>query len=461
MSKLLADKKKLFDIDKDNLLFHNKALFALLIPIVVEQLLNSFMGMVDTMMVSNLGSQAISGVSLVDSVNNLIVQLFSAMATGAAIICSHYIGMKNREGANKAARQVVLTVATIAVVITIAGLILRRPLLSFIFGKVEPEVMSNAVTYFLYTALSYPFLALFSAGSAIFRSCGNSRYPMMVSVISNVINVCGNALLMFVFNMGVAGAAISTLVSRVFCAVVVIIKLRNPSQTICVNRYYTIHPDWDLIKRVLYIGIPSGIENSMFQFGKLAIQSTVSTLGTAAIAANAVTNILENLNGVAAQGVGIGLMTIVGQCIGAGRKDEAIYYIKKLSKMAEAAIIISCLVVFALCRPITILGGMEAESARMCFEMTLFITITKPISWVLSFIPAYGMRAAGDVKFSMITSCASMWLCRVSFTIFLCRVYGFGPIAVWIGMFADWTVRGIVFTIRFHSRRWLNHHIID
>ena len=413
------------------------------------------------MMVSNLGSQAISGVSLVDSVNNLIVQLFSAMATGAAIICSHYIGMKDREGANKAARQVVLTVATIAVVITIAGLILRRPLLSFIFGKVEPEVMSNAVTYFLYTALSYPFLALFSAGSAIFRSCGNSRYPMMVSVISNVINVCGNALLMFVFNMGVAGAAISTLVSRVFCAVVVIIKLRNPSQTICVNRYYTIRPDWDLIKKVLYIGIPSGIENSMFQFGKLAIQSTVSTLGTAAIAANAVTNILENLNGVAAQGVGIGLMTIVGQCIGAGRKDEAIYYIKKLSKMAEAAIIISCLVVFALCRPITILGGMEAESARMCFEMTLFITITKPISWVLSFIPAYGMRAAGDVKFSMITSCASMWLCRVSFTIFLCRVYGFGPIAVWIGMFADWTVRGIIFTIRFHSRRWLNHHIID
>ena len=412
-------------------------------------------------MVSNLGSQAISGVSLVDSVNNLIVQLFSAMATGAAIICSHYIGMKDREGANKAARQVVLTVATIAVVITIAGLILRRPLLSFIFGKVEPEVMSNAVTYFLYTALSYPFLALFSAGSAIFRSCGNSRYPMMVSVISNVINVCGNALLMFVFNMGVAGAAISTLVSRVFCAVVVIIKLRNPSQTICVNRYYTIRPDWDLIKKVLYIGIPSGIENSMFQFGKLAIQSTVSTLGTAAIAANAVTNILENLNGVAAQGVGIGLMTIVGQCIGAGRKDEAIYYIKKLSKMAEAAIIISCLVVFALCRPITILGGMEAESARMCFEMTLFITITKPISWVLSFIPAYGMRAAGDVKFSMITSCASMWLCRVSFTIFLCRVYGFGPIAVWIGMFADWTVRGIIFTIRFHSRRWLNHHIID
>ena len=264
MSKLLADKKKLFDIDKDNLMFHNKALFALLIPIVVEQLLNSFMGMVDTMMVSNLGSQAISGVSLVDSVNNLIVQLFSAMATGAAIICSHYIGMKDREGANKAARQVVLTVATIAVVITIAGLILRRPLLSFIFGKVEPEVMSNAVTYFLYTALSYPFLALFSAGSAIFRSCGNSRYPMMVSVISNVINVCGNALLMFVFNMGVAGAAISTLVSRVFCMVVIFIALSKPKIDIVVSEYHKIRPDYKLIGSILAIGVPSGIENSLW-----------------------------------------------------------------------------------------------------------------------------------------------------------------------------------------------------
>lgn len=284
---------------------------------------------------------------------------------------------------------------------------------------------------------------------------------MQISIIANVLNVVLNLLFVWGFHLGVGGSACATMLARAFAMAAVLYELRKPKWTVHLKSYFSIRPDWDQIRRILKIGIPSGIENSMFQFGKLAIQSTVSTLGTAAIAANAVTNILENLNGVAAQGVGIGLMTIVGQCIGAGRKDEAIYYIKKLSKMAEAAIIISCLVVFALCRPITILGGMEAESARMCFEMTLFITITKPISWVLSFIPAYGMRAAGDVKFSMITSCASMWLCRVSFTIFLCRVYGFGPIAVWIGMFADWTVRGIVFTIRFHSRRWLNHHIID
>ena len=184
----------------------------------------------------------------------------------------------------------------------------------------------------------------------------------------------------------------------------------------------------------------------MFQFGKLAIQSTVSTLGTVAIAAQAMTNILENLNGIAAIGIGIGLMTVVGQCLGAGRKDEAIYYIKKLSWLAEIVIIASCLLVFALTKPISIV---------------VFITIVKPISWVLSFVPAYGMRAAGDVKFSMITSCCTMWLCRVSLCIYLCRVWGFGPIAVWIGMFADWSVRAVIFTLRFHSRRWLNHHVID
>lgn len=457
-------KIRLYDatkLDREHMMFSNKQLITLLLPIMVEQLLNSFMGMADTMMVSNVGSAAISAVSLVDSINVLVIQVFTALGAGAAIICSQYLGRGDRESSNEAARQVTLSVLTISTVLSILCIVFRGPLLHLIFGQVEEAVMDNSMIYFLLTAISFPFIALFDAGGAFYRAAGNSRFPMMISVLSNGLNIAGNAVLIFGFQMGVEGAALSTLFSRIFCAVVIFWNLRKPDQVIVVNHYLKIRPNFPLIGKILSIGIPSGIENGMFQFGKLAIQSTVSTLGTAAIAANAVTNILENLNGVAAQGVGIGLMTIVGQCIGAGRKDEAIYYIKKLSKMAEAAIIISCLVVFALCRPITILGGMESESARMCFEMTLFITITKPISWVLSFIPAYGMRAAGDVKFSMITSCASMWLCRVSFTIFLCRVYGFGPIAVWIGMFADWTVRGIVFTIRFHSRRWLNHHIID
>lgn len=442
-------------------IFSNIDIRKLLIPIMLENLLASLMGTVDTMMVSNVGASAVSAVSLVDSINILVIQALSALAAGGAILCSQYIGSSNPKGANRAARQVFLVMTVLSIFISAICLILRVPMLKFIFGSVEAEVMADSQAYFLFTLLSFPFIGLYDAGASIMRAQKDSKSPMTISIISNFLNIGGNAILIFGLGMGVAGAALSTLASRIFCAVVVIIKLRNPSQTICVNRYYTIRPDWDLIKRVLYIGIPSGIENSMFQFGKLAIQSTVSTLGTVAIAAQAMTNILENLNGIAAIGIGIGLMTVVGQCLGAGRKDEAVYYIKKLSLVSEVVIIASCLIIFILTKPITMLAGMEPASARLCFEMITFITIVKPICWVPSFIPPYGLRAAGDVKFSMIVSCCTMWLCRVSLCIYLCRVWGFGPIAVWIGMACDWMLRSIIFTARFHSRKWLNHHVID
>ena len=435
---------------------------SLLIPVVLEQLLNSIMGTADTMMVSNVGSAAISAVSLVDSINVLVIQAFSALAAGGAIVCAQYIGQRNKEKANESARQVLFIITAISVAVSLICLVFQKPLLRLIFGSVEPAVMRASETYFFYTALSFPFIAAYDSAASIFRAQDNTKGPMIISMISNVMNIAGNAVMIWVFHMGVAGAALSTLISRIFCAVVVIIQLRKEKegQEVVVRDYFEIRPDWSMIRRILGLGIPSGIENSMFQLGKLAIQSTVSTLGTTAIAAQAMTNILENLNGIAAIGVGVGLMTIVGQCLGAGRQDEAVYYIKKLCVIAEVIIIISCLGVFALTKPITILGGMEKESADMCFHMVMWITIVKPLVWIMAFIPGYGLRAAGDVKFSMITSCCTMWLCRVSLCIYLCRVWGFGPIAVWIGMACDWTLRSIIFTIRFHSRKWLKHHVI-
>ena len=446
---------------KEKHMFSNRDLFLLLLPLIVEQLLNSLMGTVDTIMVSNVGSEAISAVSLVDSICVLVVQVFSALAAGGAIICSQYIGRKDERAANRAASQVVFTVAVISFVLMVLCLLFRRPLLRLIFGAVEPEVMSAAQVYFFFMAMSFPFIALYNAGSSVFRAQKNTRTPMVISIISNGMNIAGNAFLIWGLRLGVAGAALATLCSRIFCAVVVLWYLRKTENMVCVRDYRRIRPDFPLIKRILAIGIPSGVENGMFQFGKLAIQSTVSTLGTAAIAAQAMTNIMENVNGVGAVGVGIGLMTVVGQCIGAGRRDEARYYIKKLTIIAEVTIIISCLAVFLITRPVTILGGMEKESADLCMYMVMWITIVKPISWTLSFIPAYGMRAAGDVKFSMIVSCTTMWLCRVSLCVFLCRVMGFGPIAVWIGMFADWTVRAVIFTARFISGKWVEHRVIQ
>ena len=443
-------------------MFSNRLICSLLIPVVLEQLLNSIMGTADTMMVSNVGSAAISAVSLVDSINVLVIQAFSALAAGGAIVCAQYIGQKNKEKANESARQVLFIITAISVAVSLICLVFQKPLLRLIFGSVEPAVMRASEIYFFYTALSFPFIAAYDSAASIFRAQDNTKGPMIISMISNVMNIAGNAVMIWVFHMGVAGAALSTLISRIFCAVVVIIQLRKEreGQEIVVRDYFKIRPDWSMIRRILGLGIPSGVENSMFQLGKLAIQSTVSTLGTAAIAAQAMTNILENLNGIAAIGVGVGLMTIVGQCLGAGRKDEAVYYIKKLCVIAEVIIIISCLGVFALTKPVTILGGMEKESADMCFHMVMWITIVKPLVWIMAFIPGYGLRAAGDVKFSMIVSCCTMWACRFCLCVFLIRVMGFGPMGVWIGMFADWTLRGIIFTWRFHSRKWLQHKVI-
>ena len=441
-------------------LFSNKMLKTILVPVILEQLLNSFMGTADTMMVSNVGSAAISAVSLVDSINVLLIQAFSALAAGGTIICAQYMGQRNYERANKSARQVLFIILSISAAVTILCLLFKDPLLHFIFGKVDADVMEASSVYFLFSAASYPFIALYDSGASIFRAQENTKGPLIISVISNVMNIVGNAILIWGFHMGVAGAAIATLVSRIFCAVVVLWQLRKDRQPIVVRDYLKIRPDRKLIGRILGLGIPSGIENSMFQLGKLAIQSTVSTLGTTAIAAQAMTNNLEMLNGTAAMGVGIGLMTIVGECIGAGREDEAVYYVKKLSCVAEMIIIGCCLLVFALTKPITMLGGMEPESARMCFQMMVWITVVKPLVWVVSFIPAYGMRAAGDVRFSMITSCVSMWVFRFCLCVFLIRVMGMGPLAVWFGMFTDWTIRGIVFIWRFHSRKWLRHKVV-
>lgn len=457
MKNIFYDKSK---SDYGNLLFPRRALWMLLIPLIIEQMLNSLMGMVDTLMVSRVGAEAISAVSLVDSINNLVLQVFAAMAAGAAIICSQYLGRKDEKGCNDAAKQIVLTVVVISSVIMIIGVGFRKPLLHLIFGSVEEAVMTNAQMYFLITALSYPFIALFQAGAAFYRACGNSKFTMKTALIANVANIVGNTLFIFVLQMGAAGAAISTLISRALCAFVVFYALRKPGYAIQLKNYFSIRPDLNLIVKILAIGVPSGIENGMFQFGKLAIQSTVSSLGTAAIAAQAMTIIFENVNGMAAVGIGIGLMTVVGQSIGAGRQEEAKYYIVKLAGYAEVAMIISCILVYIAARPVTVLAGMSEESTALCMQMILAITIVKPLLWVPSFTPPNGLRAAGDVRFSMITATLTMWLCRVALSIFLMRVVKTGPIGVWYGMFADWGVRGVIFTIRFVRGKWLRFKVI-
>ena len=425
--------------------FDNKALLALILPLVVEQLLAVMVGMADSIMIASVGEAAVSGVSLVDQIMVLLINAFAALATGGAVVAGQFLGQDRKEEACKSATQMVWFITICAIGITVLVYLGKSFILHTVFGKIDQDVMHHADVYLLIVAASIPFLALHNAGAAIFRTMGNSKVTMQISIIMNIINIGGNALLIYGFHRGTEGVAIPTLVSRITAAVIVIVMLCDEKRILHIERTWHYRINWEMVKKILSIGVPNGLENSMFQLGKLAIQSSVSTLGTVAIAAQAMTSILENLNGIAAIGVGVGLMTIVGQCIGAGRKDEAVYYIKKLCMIAEVILIISCLSVFVLTKPITILGGMEKESADMCIHMTMWITIVKPLVWIMAFIPGYGMRAAGDVKFSMLTSCTTMWLCRFCLSVFMIRVVGVGAMGVWIGMFSDWTLRGIIF----------------
>lgn len=447
-------------MDTQKHLFDNKKLAALLIPLAIDQLLNSFMGTVDTLVVSNLGSAAISAVTLVDSINILIVQAFFALASGGTVVCSHYLGCKRQDHAKEAARQLIFITFCLSALIGIICFLFNGQILGLIFGEVEENVMTNAKQYFFFSAISYPFIALYDDGSCILRAQENSSLPMKISICSNIVNIVLNIWFVWGLHLGVAGSACATLLARMFAMFVVMYKLRKPDLEIPVYDYFTIRPQWKEIRRILNIGIPSGIENSMFQFGKLAIQSSVSTLGVTAMAAHAMASNFESFNGIAGIGVGIGLMTVTGHCLGAGRKDEAVYYVKKFCVAAEIAVAGSCILLFLLARPIVTLSGMEPESMRLFLGLLTFITLVKPIIWVPSFIPAYGLRAAGDVKYTMVVSCLTMWLCRVSLCIFLIRGLGVGPIAVWIGMFSDWIVRGIFFTRRYMSRKWLEFHVL-
>ena len=447
-------------MNNEKKLFTKKQLWALLLPLMVEQVLNSFMGTADTIMVTSAGNAAISAVSLVDSLNVMMILVFSALATGGAIICSQYIGSRDLETANRAAGQLLLSVTSISLVVTLLCSVLRAPLLRLIFGSVDAEVMENANIYMLITVLSFPFIALYNAGAALFRASGNSRISMRISLIANIINIGGNAILILGFHFGTAGAAIATLLSRGFSATLILWFLRRPKQTLCIRKYTEIRPDFRMIGTICRVGIPTGIENGMFQFGKLAIQSTVSTLTTAQIAANAMMATLEQFCCNAAIGIGLGLMTVVGQYIGAGYKEEAKKMILRLARYSMVAITISCGLTLLLVRPLTKLSGMEAEAAALTVQMANFVCLLQPLFWAPAFTLAYGMRAAGDVRFSMLLSSSTMWTCRVVIVIVLIRVFGFGPIAVWIGMVSDWFIRAIGFTWRFLSNRWMNKAVI-
>lgn len=447
-------------LQREGSLFSNRDLLRLLLPLIVEQIFTALMGTADTMMVARVGDAAVSGVSLVDSVNNLMLMVFTATATGGTIACAQFLGGHDTEGANRAARQVLLSVAAISLLCCFGCVALRRPLLRAVFGSVERDVMDAALIYFLVTALSYPFIGIYHASAALYRAAGNSRLPMVVSAVGNLLNIAGNAVFLFVFRWGVFGAALSTTLSRVFQCAAILILHRRPGQVIVLNHYLKIRPDWKLIRTVLRVGIPTGVENGMFQLGKLMVQSTMATLPTAEIAAQAVISTLEYFTSMPSMAIGLGLVTVAGQCMGAGRPDEAKRYSVLLTVYSEVLVVLSGILIFCSVDAVCALSGLSTESAVIVSRMMLLITLVKPFVWPLAFTLPNGMRAAGDVTFSMLVSAGSMWVFRVVLCVVLIRFLNFGVLGVWIAMFVDWFDRDLWYVGRFVRGKWMQKRVL-
>lgn len=447
-------------IDKSNYLFDNRALVSLIIPLIIEQLLAVLVGMADSIMIASVGEAAVSGVSLVDQIMILLINIFAALATGGAVVAGQYLGQKNREKACESATQLVWFITIAAVVITIVVYAGKSVILHGVFGQIEPDVMGHANIYLMIVTASIPFMAMYNGGAAIFRTMGHSDVTMIVSIIMNVINVSGNALLIYGLHRGTEGVAIPTLVSRMAAAIIIIALLCNQERTIHIKRTLHYRVDWPMVKKIMSIGIPNGLENSMFQLGKILVLSLVSTFGTYAIAANAVSNAVGMFQILPGMAVSLAVTTVISRCVGAGDYNQVRYYHKKLLAITYISMAVMVSGILFLLPVILKLYGLSSLTAQTARKIIWFHGICAMIVWPLAFNLPGTFRASGDAKACMYISVISMWIFRIAFSFVLGKYMGMGVFGVWVAMIIDWVFRAICFIIRYFRGSWMKSAIV-
>ena len=433
--------------------FSKQDLRRLIVPLVIEQLLAITVGLADSVMVAQVGEAAMSAVSLVDTVNVLLVNAFAALATGGAVIAGQYLGRREAAKAGNSGQQLLLFMGEVSLLVTVLFYLGKGFVLGVVFGQVEPDVAAYANTYYLIVEASIPFLAVYSAGAALFRVMGNSGISMWVSTAMNAINVAGNAILIFGLHRGVEGVAIPTLVSRAFAAVAMVVLLQRKDLPLRASRF-TFRHDRYVVKNILRFGVPNGMESSMFQLGKILLLSTVSMLGTASVAANAIGNTVCSFQCVPGMALGLAIVTVVSRCVGAGDYEKARLYTKKLMKSAYlymTAIIVLTLAALPL---ILKLYNVSPEAEAYARQIVWMHGLVGIAIWVPAFTLPQALRAAGDTRFTMVVSTVSMWTMRVGLGILLGRFWGFGVLGIWMSMFVDWLLRAAFFLPRFHGHKW-------
>ena len=443
------------------MLFSRQALIRLFIPLIIEQLLAICIGMADTVMVTSVSESAVSAVSLVDSINMLLIQLFSAMATGGAIVADQYLGRKDSESACTAAKQLMYSSVLIALAIGLAAIIFCRPILQMCFGSLAPSTMAYCETYLLLSAVSYPALAAYNAGAALLRAMGNSKASMFTSLLMNLTNVIGNAILIYGFRMEVAGAATVSLVSRILGAAIMLRMMLNTHAPIHIKRITRPEFNFPMIRLIFRQGIPNGLENSMFQVGKLLVAGIVSQFGESIIAANAIGNTVTTFFQLPGSAIGLGMVTVVGQCIGAGEKEQARYYTKRLVVLVWLLLFISDGLLFFFIPNLAPLFNLSPEAVSASVEVLRLYAVMATFFWALSFTLPNALRAAGDSRFTMMVSIIAMWAVRVGLSYFFVYNMGMKLTGVWLAMCLDWIVRATAFVWRYLSGKWLHQKVID
>lgn len=441
------------ETEEKRYLFTNGDLRRLIGPLIIEQILAVTVGMADTMMVSSAGEAATSGVSLVDMINTLIINVFAAVSTGGAVVASQFMGQKDRKKACEAANQLIAIMTVVSLVIMVGAIVGRRWLLDTIYHGIAPDVMENALIYLILSAASYPFLAVYNACAALFRSMGNSKISMQAAIVMNVINVAGDACFIFVLHWGVAGAALASLIARMVACMILFFRLRNAGLDIHIGGA-PFSVNMPMIRRILHIGIPGGVENSIFQLGRVLVVSIIASFGTVQIAANAVANNLDGMGVLPGQAMNLAMITIIGQCVGANDYKQAEYYTKKMMKLTYLVSGGCCLLV-VLGMPLVLkLYGLSPETLWLAAILVMIHDGFAIVMWPAAFTLPNVLRAANDVRFPMTVSILSMILFRIGFSYVLGIGFGMGAIGVWIAMVADWLVRMICFLARYRSGRW-------
>ena len=437
----------------ENRLFSKKDLRKLIIPLILEQTLAITVGMADTMMISSAGEAAVSGVSLVDMFNNLIISVLAALATGGAVVTSQCIGAGRREEACQSARQLVFTEAAITIGISVLVLLFHRQILGLFFGQIEADVMQNAIIYLIISVFSFPLLAVYDSCAALYRSMGNAQITLKISLLMNVINVVGNAIGVYVLKLGVAGVAIPSLVSRGVAGVVLFTLLHNPDNLVFLARE-KFKVDATIVKRILFIGIPSGIENGIFQLGRVLVVSIIAAFGTSQIAANGVANSLDSMGCIVGQAMSLAMITVIGRCVGAGEEGQVRYYTKKLLGETYFYTAVINSIILLLLPWILQIYGLGEETTRLSYILVMIHDGMAIFLWPASFVLPNMLRACNDVKYTMVVSIFSMITFRIGVSYVFCVHMGWMAVGVWAAMVIDWVFRVLCFVGRYLAGTW-------